>query len=290
MSSVLAALSNELADSVEKAGRSVVAVHARPRIPSSGVVWRPGVVVTTDHTTERDEDITVTFSDGRNAAATVAGRDPSTDLAVLKFTAENIAAAETGDASTLRLGHALVTIGRGPIASLGTVSSIGPAWRTRRGGMIDRFIRLDLSIYYGFSGGALADAEGRILGINTSAISHGQPMSIPASTVDRVTTALLARGHIARGYLGVGMHPVRLPSGQGGVIVLSVEPDSPAASSGVLMGDVIVSIDGRPIGDTDDVQAALDPSSVGKRVALRLVRAGAVQELSLVIGERPRAT
>ncbi|MBK9169390.1 MAG: PDZ domain-containing protein [Bryobacterales bacterium] len=279
--SALVEFSNGLAAAVERAGRGIVAVHARPRTPSSGVLWRSGVVVTTDHTTERDEEITVTLPGGETVAATLQGRDPSTDLAVLKLPVET-GTAEVADAP-LQVGHMALALGRGVTAALGVISSLDGAWRTWRGGSVDRFIRLDVAIYHGFSGGALVTADGRIAGVNTSALARGAAVAIPVETVNRVVDDLLRHGRVARGYLGVGMQPVR-----GGVIVLSVEPDSPAARGGLLVGDVLVAIDESAVRDTDDVQAVLDPSRVGKTVPVRVIRAGAEAGLSITIGERPK--
>jgi S1-C subfamily serine protease len=296
MSQTLLSLSNDLAAAVAKASESVVAIHARPRTPSSGVVWRPGVVVTTDHTTERDEDITLTLPGGQTAQAALAGRDPSTDLAVLRFNDPGPAPAAQS-AGPPKTGQIVLAVGRGPSAALGMISSVSGPWRTWRGGHIDDFVRLDVSIYHGFSGGPLVDAMGHVLGINTSALARGLPVTIPAATVNRVLADLLSKGHVARGYLGVGMQPVKLPASvqqklglanPAGVIILSVEADSPAERAGVLVGDVLLALDGKPAADTDDVQAALDPASVGKTLHARILRAGTMIEIPVVVGERPR--
>ncbi|MGH9723131.1 MAG: S1C family serine protease [Bryobacteraceae bacterium] len=288
MSNSLLSLSNQLADAVEKAGASVIAVNARRATPSSGVIWRPGVIATSDHTTERDEEITVTFGDGRSAPATLAGRDATTDLAVLRLADTSGTVADVAGDAELRAGNIVLAVGRGPTASLGVVSSVGGAFRSWRGGAIDKYLRLDVSIYHGFSGGALIDAEGRVLGINTSGIARGMPMTVPAVTVNRVVEELLKRGHIGRGYLGVGLQPVRLPSGQGGLIVLSVETDGPAEKAGLLVGDILTGVDGKPMADPVDLQAQLDPSQVGRTVLAQIIRGGAKAEIPIKVGERPR--
>ncbi|HET7458045.1 MAG TPA: trypsin-like peptidase domain-containing protein, partial [Gemmatimonadaceae bacterium] len=233
--SPLVALSDALAAAVETAGRSTVAVHARQRIPSSGVVWRPGVVVAAHHTVRRDEGITVTVDGGRTLAAQLAGRDPSTDLAVLTVAGAE-AAASLGSSDALRVGHLVLAVGRpgdDVTASLGTVSAVGGPWRTWAGGAVDRMLRLDLAIYDGFSGGPLVDAAGRVVGLDTSGLVRGGAVALPVATVDRVVDQILSTGHVARGYLGLGMQPVRFPEplarslgvdGDVGVIVLSVEP------------------------------------------------------------------
>ncbi len=297
----LLALSDNLAQAIERVGPRVVAVNARQRIPSSGVHWRQGVVVTAAHSIKRDEEISVTLPNGESASATLAGRDPGTDLAVLKLEGADFGSAETSDASSLKVGHLVLAVGRtserGPSASLGVISSLGGPWRTWRGGEIDRFVRLDLALYPGFSGGPLVDVEGRIIGINTSGLSRGAGITIPALTVNRVTDALLERGRIVRGYLGLGMHPVHLPdslksklnlSGKSGVIILSVEPDGPADRAGMLVGDILVGFDDAVVNDTDDVQTVLNPERVGQEVKASLVRAGAAHQVSITVGERPR--
>ena len=297
----LVAFSNDLASAVEKAGRGVVAIHGRPRVPSSGIHWRPGVVVGADHTIQRDEEITVSLSDGRSVHATLAGRDPGTDLAVLKLESADSPVVQIGDAATLRVGHVALSVGRSGGndlgASLGVISALGDAWRTWRGGHIDRFIRLDLSIYLGFSGSALVDMRGDVVGLNTSGLARGMAIAIPAMTVSRVAGELLEKGHVARGYLGIGMQPVVLPkalqkslnlSSNTGLIIVSVEPDGPAAKAGVLLGDVLIALDGDAVNHTDDVQAKLGPDRIGKTLTASLVRAGAPVQAKIQIGERPR--
>ena len=306
-SNTLLDLSHNLASAVEQASAAVVAVNARPRVATSGVHWRQGVIVSTDHTVKRDEEITVMLADGRTLQATLAGRDAGTDLAVLRIDegagaeAATIGVAKIGDASQLKIGQLVLAVGRtderGASASFGIVSATGGQWRTWRGGQIDQLLRLDLAIYLGFSGGALVDTQGHILGINTSGLLRGAGLAIPASTVNRVVDALLAKGRIARGYLGVGMQPVRLPDAMqttlvpptdSGLIVLSVEPGGPAGRAGLLIGDILFALDGAPVRDTDDVQAVLGPERVGQTVRASIIRGGAVQELMITVGERPQ--
>lgn len=298
----LVALSNALAEAVERVGRSVVAIHARPRIPSSGVLWRAGVVVAAHHTVKRDEEIGVTLEGGRTVAAQLVGRDPSTDLAVLSLADDaGDTAATLADSEALRVGHMALAVGRPGeriTASLGAVSALGGAWRTWGGGAVDRFIRLDLSIYDGFSGGALADVEGRVAGINSSGLVRGGAVALPVSTVNRVVDQLLSKGRIARGYVGLGMQPVRLPEAlarrlsldaDGGAIVLEVQAGGPGDASGVLVGDVLVTLDGTPVHDTSDVLAVLGTDTVGRTLDAKVVRAGELVQLRITVAERPRA-
>lgn len=286
----LAELSGELAQAVETGGQAVVSVHGRPQVPSSGILWRDGVVVTTDHTLKRHEDITITRPNGETVPATLAGRDVGTDIAVLRVAENGAAAAKTADEASLKAGNFVLALGRrgenGVTVSFGVVSAIGSAWRTWRGGAIDRFIRPDVNIYVGFSGGALVDVEGSVIGLNTSALTRGSGVTIPASTVSRVVNDLLATGHVRRGYLGVGLHPVELPGGRTGLIILSIEPDGPAAKAGIFVGDVLVALEGQPVADTDDVQAHLGGDRVGTPITAELVRGGAALTLTIVPGER----
>ncbi len=293
---MLLSLSHGLATAVERASRAVVAVNARPRLASTGIHWRPGVVVTADHTVKRDEEITITEPDGRRVTATLAGRDPGTDLAVLRAPELSAPTAAIGDAAALRVGHIVLALGHGPRASWGVVSALGGRWRTWRGGELDQLLRPDLVLYPGFSGGPLVDVEGRIVGVNTSGLSRQMALAVPASTVIRVTDELLQKGRVARGYLGVGLQPVRLPealrrqihgSPEVGLIVVNVEPDGPAARAGLLIGDVLITLDGSPVSETDDVQVVLG-QRVGSTITAALIRAGAPKDVSVTVGERPQ--
>ena len=290
MANELAALSNELAQAVEGAGKSVVAVHARPRFSSSGVFWRPGIVVTAEHTIRREEEITVTLPSGSNAAATLAGTDPGTDVAVLRVEGDSTAPAPRAAAEPVP-GNLILAIGRsedsGVNATMGIVSAVSGSWRTWRGGRLDRYIRLDLTLYPNSSGGVVVNTAGAALGIATSTLSRIAGVAIPASTIDRVVDEILARGRVARGYLGVGLQPVELPDHKPGLIVLSLEPGGPASLAGVLMGDIVVAIGGNAAGDTDDVQSALESRGVGQRVEVALLRGGESRIVTIEIGERP---
>jgi S1-C subfamily serine protease len=296
--STLVALSTELADAVERAGRSTVAIHARRRIPSSGVVWRPGVVVAASHTVRRDEDISITLPDGDSVAVTLAGRDPGTDLAVFRLPdkAPSATAATLAPDDALRVGALIIAVGRpgdSVTASLGAVSALAGEWRTWQGGRVDRFVRLDLAIYDGFSGGPLVDVAGRVLGINTSGLTRAAPIAIPVSTVNRVTDEILAKGHVHRGYAGVAVQPVEIPErlmreqalpAETALLVVAVEPGAPADRAGILIGDVLVAIDGAPLREPTDLLAALSGRAP---IEIRLVRGGAPLTVSLTPGDRP---
>jgi S1-C subfamily serine protease len=298
ISNTLLALSTNLADAVEQASQCVVAVKARRRFSSSGIYWHPGVIVTADETIKRTDDITVTLSDGRTLPATLAGRDASTDVAVLKIADVELPTAQIGDTTSLKVGHLMLSVGRstesGIHATMGVVSALGAAWRSRYGGLIDQFVRLDLNLSPSSEGGPLIDASGQVMGMTVSGPRY-TVLAIPATTVNRVVDTLLQKGHIARGYLGLGMQPVRLPdtlknqlnlTSAGGVIVINVEPNGPADQAGVLIGDILVALNGTPISDTGDVQAMLGPQSVGQTLPVQIVRGGTLVEVAIAPAER----
>lgn len=300
-SSALGVLSTSLAEAVERAARCIVAIDADSRYDASGILWRPGLIVTANHSVSDDDEISVALPDGMRVTGSVTGRDPTTDVALIGIAeqADQRAAAFATD-ETLRVGALVLALSRdsesGVSASLGVVSTLGEAWRTWRGGHIERFIRADVSMYPGYSGGPLVDGAGRIIGMNTSGLSRRLGVTIPVATIDRVVNALAAGGRIVRGYLGVGMQPVRLPhalqqslniAGHGGVIVIAVEPGGPAERSGILIGDVFITAGDTRIEDVDDMRAVLGPDSVGKSIPAQVVRGGQLTTLMLTIGERP---
>ncbi len=277
-SNPLAAFSDHAAKLVERAAGSVVAVHGDGRRSSSGIHWRSGIIVTAEEALERDEDIKLTLPGGRLVEATLVGRDPTTDVAVLRFQPDGLATAQTADAASLRAGHVVLAVGnhRGaPLAGLGIVAIAGGPWHSLRGGTIDSLIRLDLGLSTAAEGGALVDAEGRV---------------IPTTTIERAVDQLLTKGHVFRGYLGAGLQPVRLPSGARpggrGILVVSTDPAGPAARAGLLVGDIVTAWDGKPVDRVREVMRALGPDSVGQTVDLGLLRGGAPTALKIVIGER----
>jgi serine protease DegQ len=297
----LATLSNQLADAAAEAGATIVAVHARPRMPSTGVHWQDGIIVTTDGTIRREEGITVALPNGSSVKATLAGRDRGTDLAVLRIPAGSLPVARLGDPSTLRAGHLVLALARlgddGPRVSFGTVSAVGGPWRCWKGGEIARRLQSNLTVYPGFGGGPLVDATGRVHGVNSGGLSGAFATTIPVETVDRVVRHLLDRGYVARGWLGAAMQGVRFSGaasrqlglrGDRGLIIISVEPEGPAATAGMLIGDVIVMLDGQPLEDINQLLRALSGDAVGRSLHLSVVRAGSVMPVDVLIGERPR--
>jgi len=298
MSQVLLNLSNEMAATVEKAGASMVRVEARRRLPASGIVWSPdGVIVTAYHVVERDDNIGIGLPDGQTITATLVGRDPTTDLAVLRAQTNGLTAAKWADINDVRVGHLALALGRpgqNVMATLGIISALDEAWRTPTGGKLDQYVQTDVVMYPGFSGGPLVGANGQIIGLNTSALLRGVSLTVPASTVSRVVEVLLAHGRIRRGYLGVGAQVVRLPGmlaqqleQETALLLVSVEADSPAEKGGLLMGDTIVALDGQPVRHLDGLLALLSGDRVGQAVPIRIVRGGQVQEIQVTIGEQP---
>ncbi len=294
---VLTDLSRDLAGVVETAGRSVVRVEARRRIPSSGVLWSgDGIVVTANHTVQREENITVGLPDGSKAGATLAGRDPSTDVAVLRVSAEGGTAADRAGTENLKVGHLVLALGRPGRtvrATLGIVSALGESWRTPEGSQIDHYLQTDAPFHPGFSGGPLVDASGRVLGLNTAALLRGFSLTIPVATLQQVTETLLAHGRVRRGYLGIGAQPVRLTgeiertlSQKEGLLLMSIEPESPAERGGLYVGDILVTFAGQPVEALGDLMGMLGPERIGSSVPLRIVRGGQARELTLSVGER----
>jgi S1-C subfamily serine protease len=289
----LVALSEGLAAAVERAGAFTVSVDARRRYPASGIVWADNVVLAADHTIERDEEITIYAPDGRAVPATLAGRDPGSDLAVLRADVGIAPAPRAGEA---RIGHLALALGRGRSglgASLGIISALGGPWRGRGGGAIERFIRAEITMYPGFSGGPLVDTSGALFGINSSGL-RPEGLTIPAAAADTIVQQLLAHGRLKRGYLGVTSQPVRLPAGvaatagqESGLLVVGIQPDSPAEQGGLLVGDILIGLADRALRDTDDLRNLLGPEHVDTQVPLRIIRGGEARQLLVTVRESP---
>lgn len=297
MNTDLQAFSDSLAATVAAAGNSVVRVDARHRLPATGIVWSAdGVIVTAHHVVERDADIRIGLPDGREVPASLAGRDPSTDLAVLRAEAADLSPLAWADPDAIGVGHLALALGRPGRtvqATLGIVSAAAGEWRTHAGGKVDRYLQSDIVMYPGFSGGPLVGADGRGIGLNSSALRRSASIALPAPTLRRVVEALLAHGHIRRGYLGVSAQPVRLPeplaaslNQETGLLLVGVEPDGPAAQAQLHMGDTIVGIAGQPIRHIDDLAAVLTGDRIGVDVPLRFVRGAEVLDGTVKVGER----
>jgi S1-C subfamily serine protease len=293
------AFSDHTAELVERVAGCIVTVRGGGRGSSSGIHWRSGIIVTAEEALERDEDIKVTLSGGRSVDASLVGRDPTTDVAVLRFQPDGLPPAATANVS-LRAGQVVVAVGShegDPLAAFGIVAFAGGPWHSMRGGTIDSLIRLDMTLSPAGEGGALVDAHGRIIGITVLG-PRRRALAIPSSTIDRTVDQLLARGHVFRGYLGAGLQPIghkRDTAGQDsaggarGILVVSVDPVGPSARAGLLVGDIITTWSGKPIDRVREVFRLLGPESIGSTVALGLLRGGSPTELPVVIGERPVA-
>lgn len=297
MSNVLVDLSNQFAEVVKSAGQSVVRVEGRRRIPASGIVWSvDGLIITASHVVARDEGIRVGLADGNSLDAALVGRDPSTDLAVLRVdaTLTPLAEANKQEVAVGNLVLALARPGHSVQAAWGIISALGDSWRTGGGGVIDRYVQTDLVMYPGFSGGPLVGADGSLIGLNTSALARGVSVAAPTMTLARVADTLLAHGRIRRGYLGVSTQRVHLPEAlrgpvgqKRGLLVVSVETDSPAEKGGLTLGDTIVAVADIAVQNHDDLLAALSGDKIGTAVPLTILRGGQAQTVDVVVGERP---
>ncbi len=293
----LKSVSDEMAQLVETVGAGVVRVDGRRRLPGTGVVMsEDGIIATSHHVVTRDENITVGLPNGDEAAAKLVGRDPSTDLAILKIDASGLIVPNWVASDDASVGHLVLALGRPGRtvqATLGVVSALGDAFQAPGGGKIDRYFQTDVVMYPGFSGGPLAGADGAVFGINTSALMRGTSLTIPTETVQRVANALLEHGHIKRGYLGVTAQTVRLPedtasaAGQEtGLLIASVEPESPGAQGGLLLGDVIVKLGETPTRSMEELLSLLMGDMVGKNTTVTVVRGGSMTDVNVAIGER----
>jgi len=291
-------LSAALAATVEQAGSGVVRVEARRRLPASGIVWSgDGLIVTAQHVVQRDENIQVGLADGRSVPAQLVGRDPTTDLAVLRAAASDLAPLPHAGADQLSVGRLALALGRpgkSVQATLGIISALGDGWRTRMGGAIDRYLQTDVVMYPGFSGGALVGVDGRLLGLNTSGLAQGVSLALPIATLQRVADALLAHGRVQRGYLGVSTQRAKLPPAlaeavgqKTGLLVISVETDSPAEEGGLTLGDTLIGLGETTIRTHDDLLTALSGDVIGQKVPLRIIRGGETRTLNLKIEARP---
>jgi len=295
------ALSQELAQTAEEAGKSLVALQGW-RHSASGVLLGADSIVTVNHAVRHDGEVPVALGGGIRASARVAGRDAGTDLAVLRLEqpVQPVAPIRWATDPKLRVGDLTLALARtrrgNVVASSGIISGLmqGP-WRTWRGGELDQFVRPDLNMYSGFSGGPLLNSQGEFLGINTAAL-HRSGITIPAATVKRVTGELLEKGRVERPYLGLAMQSVTLPeslrsklnlNSDEGLLVIHVEPGSPSEKAGVLLGDLLVELGGRAVSDTDAVQDVLRSNKIGSEVDALFIRGGATIRAKLKLEPRP---
>jgi serine protease Do len=298
MASDLLNLSNELAEAVERAAASVVAVHARRGIGSSGIVWRDNLILTSSEGVRTEEGIQLLLPDGRISTARLRGRDSGTDLAVLETEATGLRPLEFAADTALKAGQLALAVGRtantGPIASFGIISGVSGEWKTWRGGKINPFVRLDISAYPTLSGGAALDAGGNLIGLVSTGLSRSSVFAVTGNTVDRIAGKLSQQGYVSRGFLGVALQPVALPAGakeslkqDSGIMLLGIEPEGPGAVGGLILGDVLVAGDGQALAEPEALAELLEGTPAGQVVKFKVLRAGVVQDLDVRVGERP---
>lgn len=297
MSNSLTEFSNGLSSAVEKGGDSTILVDARKRYPASGIAYAEDLVLTADHVVTREDDIRIITPDGRGLTVTLAGRDPGSDLVLLRLAEKALTPAKTSD--DIKIGQLVLALGRpssnGVEASWGIVTSISGPARTHRGGLLDRYIQTETTPYPGFSGGPLINTEGEVLGLNTSGLTRGSSLTIPVKTAWQVAEALAKHGSVKRGYLGVRTQPVDIPDvaskalkreQKGGLLVSWLEENGPAQKGGLFVGDTIVAIGGQSVSDPDDLFAALSSDTVGKSTTVEVLRGGKPETLNVTVGER----
>ncbi len=293
---LLKTLSNQMADAVERVEPALVLVNGRPRQPASGIVYAENLVLTADHVLEREEDLTIQTHDKRTLAAQFVGRDLATDLAVLRVADLGLAKAQMASEAA-RVGQLVMAVGRspseGPMASVGIVSAVGGPLRTGRGATLERYIRTDATPYPGFSGGPLIDSQGAILGITTTGLVSGVALAIPTSIATSIAEILAQQGYIKRGYLGISSQQVQLPPTQRagrtqeqGLLIVKVDDDSPAQKGGILLGDILVVLDGQAVDDAEELRVLLSSNRVDKTIPVEVIRGGKLETLQVTVGQR----
>ena len=288
-SSPLAGLSAELAGLVRGVAPSLVSIQSA-RARSTGFSWRPGLIVAAENALPDEAEISIVADGGASSPARIVGRDPSTDVALLRIERTDLPKAPEAAAAPTAGALAIVAGAREGAASaaLGVVSFVGPEWRSLHGGVIDARIELDAALARASEGGLALDTSGKSLGMAVFG-PRRRTLIIPMTTIDRIAEQLATKGRIARGYLGLGLQPVRLDGGGTGAMAISVDPKGPGAAAEVRQGDIIVAWDGEPIRGVHHLVRALGPDSVGSVVRLTLSRAGEPVEATLTIGERPES-
>ncbi len=296
--SALTDFSEGLAAAVEKGGISTLLVDGRRRYPASGIAYAADLVLTADHVLTREDNINVAGADGKMLPATLAGRDPGSDLALLRLADRGLTPAKTSDGLP-KVGSLVLALGRpstaGMQASWGIVTAIGGPARTGRGGLLDEYIQTETVSYPGFSGGPLVNTDGEVLGLNTSGLAHGTALTIPFKSAWRIADALAKHGTVKRGYLGVRTQMVSIPDASRqnlrreqnqGLLVMWLEDGGPAQKAGLMVGDILVGVDGKPVGDPDDLFGVLNSETVGRAVPVEVLRGGQPQTIQVMVAER----
>lgn len=283
-------LSSALSGLVAKFASSIASVHT-PRSQSSGFIWRPGVIVTAEQALPEEGEVTVTLPGGDRVATQLVGRDPTTDVALLRFDQANLQPVLLATSPVLA-GALAIAVGAedgGPAAALGLVSRAAGPWRSMRGGEIDARIELDLRLRQSAEGGLAIDAAGKAIGMVVFG-PRRRVLVIPSATIERVAAKLESHGRVPRGYLGLGLRPIAIEGGdRSGAIVMSIDPQGPGAAAGIHQGDILVAWNGEPIRHVQSLLRALGPDSVGQKITLELRRAGEPRQVPLTIAERPAA-
>lgn len=295
----LTAFSQALADLVEKTATGVVAVKSAPYRVVSGLILREDLIAVSNHSLRREDRIPIQAADGTQAEATILGRDPSVDLGFLKLEGGRLKPLTAVDPASLKAGALAAVVGltidAGPSASLGILGAVGGTRRTWRSGTLDQFFRLDVNLYPSQSGAAVVNGEGHLIGLATPALLRHSAVAVPLVTLNRIAEELLQEGRIRHGYLGVGLHPVEILgslrdklgiAAEVGLIVLSVESESPADNAGWLVGDILISLDGKAISDIDELQTVLRGNAVGRSLKASLLRGGQLIENEVTVSER----
>jgi serine protease Do len=298
MATDLVNLSNELAAASERASASIVAVQGRRGIGSSGIAWRDNQIVTSSEGIRAEEGIKVLLPDGRIVAARLLGRDSGTDLALLETDAGGLRPLESSDDTALKVGQLALAVGRtantGPIASFGIISGVSGEWKSWRGGRLDPFVRLDISVYPTLSGGAAVDASGKLIGLISTGLSRSSVFAVTGATINRIAGKLMEQGYISHGFLGISLQAVALPremrekrQQDAGIMLLGIEPEGPAAAGGLILGDVLLAAAGQPLTGPESLADFLERTTPGQTVTFRVLRAGEVRDMEIRIGERP---
>jgi len=298
MENLLQELSSRTAALAARGAESVVRVEGR-RASATGTVWSAdGVVVLAHHSLEWDEEVEVGLPSGETVPGEVAGRDPSTDLAIVRARTSGLVAPDWAEPDGLALGQLVLGVsrpGRSARSALAMLSRVAGEWRAPHGGRIDRYLETSLPLAPGLSGSVVMDVSGRALGIATAGLARGAAIAVPTPTLRRVVKGLLAHGHVRRGYLGIATVPVRLSGpaaqaagGEGALLITGVEPESPAARGGLLLGDVLVSIAGTAVAEYGDLLPVLEEERIGDTVPVRVLRAGEARDLTVAVGARER--
>ncbi|MGC4108944.1 MAG: trypsin-like peptidase domain-containing protein [Nocardioides sp.] len=297
---VLAALSNDLAGAVDRASQSIVTVYGRQRMPATGIVWSAdGLIVSANHVVERDEDIHIDTPDGRHLSTNVVGRDPNTDLVLLKVDASDLVPAPRASHEP-KVGQLVLAVGRpgkaGPMASLGVISLVGGKGpQHQRQQHLGSFLKTDAAMLPGFSGGPLIDAWGEILGLNSSTMGRGSGFTLPNEAIERVVKSLQTHGKVRRGFLGVSAQAVAVNDqlaealsleSKKALVIVGLEPGGPAEQQGLLIGDIIARVAGTSVGSVDQLMEQLSGDIVGQPVEIDIIRGGELTSKSIVAGER----